>query len=691
MKRQNHLESLDEQLRMMPKPDLNKHTALQIKQTILNTRVTQTRKKKKRNFKAITTTIGALTAALIFALLVVGNTSQEQHQTTLSFSDLVEGDITKIDGAIDEKHFSTEESSIIELFNETVGTMVLTNSNEKGLNGLEERLELYGEDGELLQVLQFSSNSELVSINGILYETEPSKWIEFKEMFFTEDNLITLEEEEEEKLEQNTEDIAGLLDVELSKAPSERNWDKIIDFVQQGANPDKALLIAAKENLPSIVAELLQLNANVNVTDDQQNTPLTITTSTEVATLLIENGADVNHRNARDYNALVIAVYGHQTEMVKLLLEAGANPDSTVNSNSDVTVLWMAGKSGNKAISDLLLQHGATTKEGYELENWMVSQIPSLSDMIDQKSNLLSLADIGRLPDLPAIQLPADSTFFTGQFEDPFESYEVEGGTADVYGDHIFIKQDEENLYSAYRYELNPGDNVTVADIENSLGEPSSTFRNEAKDLNIMSYNLKYYELRIVYDGTVNYSKEETEILAFELHYKRPGIIEHADSIFNLLAENNMKELSSHVHPEKGILIAPFLQVKSNFISENHEPLIFKAEEIPLLLQDTTVYRWGDHAASGLPIEMTPADFFDRYLYTKAQPDTFFVNQQNLSGPEFFTETIRDVFPGAHMVQYSFYETVEGDDLSWMQLTLIFEEYQGEWKLVGMLHNEWTP
>src|SRR5690606_987551 len=124
---------------------------------------------------------------------------------------------------------------------------------------------------------------------------------------------------------------------------------------------------------------------------------------------------------------------------------------------------------------------------------------------------------------------------------------------------------------------------------------------------------------------------------------------------------------------------------------EQHDPIVFDENEIPTLLQDQTIYRWGDHAASGLPIEMTTAEYFDSYVYANKNPDAIYVNQQDLMGPEFFTENVRGNFPDAHMVQYSYYETVEGEELSWMQLTLIFEEYDGEWKLVGILHNAWTP
>src|SRR5690606_28750275 len=120
----------------------------------------------------------------------------------------------------------------------------------------------------------------------------------------------------------------------------------------------------------------------------------------------------------------------------------------------------------------------------------------------------LTYAALGRLPNILTVQLPADPSVFENKYGERFESFEVDGGTADVYGDHIFIKPDDSDMYMSYRYELNPGDNVTLSDIETILGGPKSTYMNDNNDKVIMSYMLEHYDLRVIYDGTVNYPKD---------------------------------------------------------------------------------------------------------------------------------------------------------------------------------------
>ncbi|MFS0674737.1 ankyrin repeat domain-containing protein [Ornithinibacillus sp. 179-J 7C1 HS] len=688
MKRLNHLEQLDEHLRKMPKPNLNKQTELQIKRTILNTRTSKAKQKRKLNFKGITATVGALAAAFLFAVLIYGTLGEEPQPTTLLLSSFVNDEITKINGTMEDESYLSEEETIINLFYETIGeTEFIETDSEKA--EFTEILEVYDDKDVLLETFQFS-DSNIVMIDGKHYKFDSSKWEDFKEMFFTDNYLVGEDAEDvQEEPPEETANVEDLLNEEIAKAPSERDWDKILEYIRQGASSDRALHLAAKENLDTIVEQLLQRGANPNSLDANQNTPLTLTTSTRVASLLINSGADIEHRNARNYNALVQAVYGHQTEMVKLLLESGADPNTTITPDNEFTVLWMAVKFDNQQIRDLLIQHGANLVDENEYASWIATEIPKLEEMINE--DLLYYASIGRLPNLDTIQLPADPSALQGQHGKAFESFAVEGGTADVYGEHIFIKPEGQELYTAYQFEINPGDHVTVLDIENVLGQPSSTFMNEVNGKRYISYSLERYELRFSFDGTVTYPKDETVINTLELVYKQPGIAEHAETIFNLIADKNMTELAKHVHPEKGVLISPFLQLKSRPWSEEIDPITFPADNIPSLLEDTTEYRWGYHGGSGLPIDMTPAEFFEDYVYTKQGPDALYVNQQTLNGPEFFTDYVRKDFPDAHMVQYTFNETVPGDDLSWVQLTLIFEPYNDEWKLVGILHNAWTP
>ncbi|MEN2768843.1 ankyrin repeat domain-containing protein [Ornithinibacillus xuwenensis] len=678
MKRLNHLERLDEHLKMMPKPNLTRDKKDNIKHAIQNTRIPA---KPKRSYKAITTSLGAIVATVIFAFLIYGNLGHNPQSTSLNFSDLVEENIDKIVGTFDGEKFSSEEGEIIELFSNTVGTMELTKTKKESLE-ITHSLELYSAHA-IINTIHFGE-SNLMLVDGKQYEVDPSKWEEFKKVFFTEQYQI--DEEDTEKSPLESEDASVLLEEELAKSPRERNWEKILAYVKDGANPDRALLFAAEENNITAVTQLLQEQADPNTTDESENTPLMLTSRVEIASILFDYGADIELRNERGYSALVIAVYGHHTQMVQKLLELGANPNTTVQMDSEISVLWMAGKYNDQSIRDLLIQHGATLVDGYDQESWMISQFPWLTDMLED--DLLSYAATGRLPGVPMIQIPSDPNTFANRYGEPFETITVNDGIAQVYGDHIFIKPGENELYTSYRYELNPGDVVKVANVENVLGEPSTV--TSEQDLRILSYNLEHYELQFTVEGSESYSKEEARVISLELIYKQPGIVEQANNVLTLLQEQDMNGLAEEIHPDKGVIFAPYLQIQQTPMSEEHEPINFQTNEIPGLLNDSTIYNWGVQGASGLPIEMTAAEYFDNYVYTKQEPDVLYVNEEAHGGTEYLY-SVREVYPDAQTVEYFYNETQSDYDLSWAGLMLIFEPYQGEWKLVGIVHNAWTP
>jgi len=47
----------------------------------------------------------------------------------------------------------------------------------------------------------------------------------------------------------------------------------------------------------------------------------------ETATLLVQHGAELNHTAKLNLTALFLAVIGNRPEFVKLLVEAGADPE----------------------------------------------------------------------------------------------------------------------------------------------------------------------------------------------------------------------------------------------------------------------------------------------------------------------------------------------------------------------------
>lgn len=162
----------------------------------------------------------------------------------------------------------------------------------------------------------------------------------------------------------------------------------------------------------------------------------------------------------------------------------------------------------------------------------------------------------------------------------------------------------------------------------------------------------------------------------------KSSIKKQANEVLRLLADQNMEALANHVHPEKGLLFAPYVYVKPNAIT-------FSQDEIAGLLEDTKVYNWGSQAASGKPIELRPNKYFDKYVnasaFTKA--DEVNLNKQTKLG--ITLNNIREVFPNAQTVE--FYHEGTKEELNWGSLTLVFEDVDGSRKLVALVHNEWTP
>ncbi|MGF9911271.1 hypothetical protein ABEX47_12925 [Paenibacillus ehimensis] len=72
-------------------------------------------------------------------------------------------------------------------------------------------------------------------------------------------------------------------------------------------------------------------------------------------------------------------------------------------------------------------------------------------------------------------------------------------------------------------------------------------------------------------------------------------IAKQAEAVIAALKHRDMKQLQRYVHPEKGVRFSPYATV-----DVNHD-LVVKAEQLPALLQDKTVYTWGKPMTAAAP------------------------------------------------------------------------------------------
>ena len=119
-----------------------------------------------------------------------------------------------------------------------------------------------------------------------------------------------------------------------------------------------ALFIAVEENQLSATKFLLENGAYPDITDKENDTPLMRAmyyNRPEIAKLLIEYGANVNTSYNDDF-VLTWATFNNYTDIVKLLLEKGANTECY--NPVGCTPLIIA-SNGNYEICEFLIQNGA--------------------------------------------------------------------------------------------------------------------------------------------------------------------------------------------------------------------------------------------------------------------------------------------------------------------------------------------
>lgn len=198
----------------------------------------------------------------------------------------------------------------------------------------------------------------------------------------------------------------------MRAAIKDRDTEKIRMLVEDGADPDikveeeggllghtkgdRALHAACAKQDPTLVEMLLEAGADPDAKNDEGKPPISLSlfgpaNSTEVLKVLLKGGADpnviVNPKLNDEKAPLHEVIDGHaDPEKVKLLLEAGANPDKKMGRGERFygsTPLHMAAKQEEVEAVELLLDAGAdpsSTDRNDHTPLHRVARIPKITD-----------------------------------------------------------------------------------------------------------------------------------------------------------------------------------------------------------------------------------------------------------------------------------------------------------------------
>lgn len=151
------------------------------------------------------------------------------------------------------------------------------------------------------------------------------------------------------------------------------------------------------------------------------------------------------------------------------------------------------------------------------------------------------------------------------------------------------------------------------------------------------------------------------------------------------IKEGNFEKLSEMVHPEDGVYFSPYSNI--DLKTDIH----FTADKIADFASDGTEYLWGYTDGEGAPIKLTPKAYFAKYVFDEDYTASPVIGRNYIVKSGNSIENVQTVFPDCQFVEFHYPgidEQYKGMD--WVSLRLVFREYKGEYKIVAIVHDQWT-
>jgi hypothetical protein len=156
--------------------------------------------------------------------------------------------------------------------------------------------------------------------------------------------------------------------------------------------------------------------------------------------------------------------------------------------------------------------------------------------------------------------------------------------------------------------------------------------------------------------------------------------------VVEALKRRDMATVARYAHPTLGVLFAPYAYI------EPSEHQIWAATTLPRWFRDTQTRIWGAEDGTGFPIERTPAQYYERFVFPRdfTAGAKISINDDQAKGNS--NNNAASLYPDG--VRVEFYlpptQTPEGPNMDWRALRLVFVPVGEEPKLVAVVHDQWT-
>ena len=162
-------------------------------------------------------------------------------------------------------------------------------------------------------------------------------------------------------------------------------------------------------------------------------------------------------------------------------------------------------------------------------------------------------------------------------------------------------------------------------------------------------------------------------------------LLKRAGEVLEAMKSRDFAALSQMVHPDRGVTFTPYSTVDPDC------DLCFTPAQIAAAAEDGTSYVWGVTDGKGSPIDLTIPAYFDQYVFNADYTQAPMIGVDTVLASGNAMENVTDSFPHGRFVEY-YFPGLDAANMGfdWCALKLVFEVYQEQWMLVGVIHSEWN-
>jgi len=163
------------------------------------------------------------------------------------------------------------------------------------------------------------------------------------------------------------------------------------------------------------------------------------------------------------------------------------------------------------------------------------------------------------------------------------------------------------------------------------------------------------------------------------------SLLTTAMEVIELIENMAMSDLDVYVHPTKGVRFSPYDYV------DLQNQVVIQAAQFQNLVNSPVVHNWGEFDGTGDPIDMTFDDYYDRFIYDVDFANPEMIGNNYKIGMGNIINNVDTEYPNGQFVEFHFTGfDPQYQGMDWRSLKLVFEDHNGAWHLVGIIHGEWT-